>query len=202
MKKLLSVLLVSIFVLGISSKSFSQNMEHRSTISANYGFSLIGTIVQTAVDESQADSYEGSYTHIPALQLNYDFAVLKFLSVGAAVSYESFNASGTFVEDGVTYKVSAGISLLNASARALFHYGNSGRFDMYSGLRLGYEIANPYSSVSDGYTNYSTPKLPSFFAPQVVLFGFRGYFTDHFGASAELAIGFPHMFTMGLNYRF
>ncbi|NJO69913.1 MAG: hypothetical protein HC830_12085 [Bacteroidetes bacterium] len=30
------------------------------------------------------------------------------------------------------------INRLNVAARALFHYGNSGKIDMYSGLRLGY----------------------------------------------------------------
>jgi len=40
------------------------------------------------------------------------------------------------------------------------------------------------------------------FAPQLVLFGAQGYFTDNIGANFELSVGAPHFFSIGLNYRF
>ena len=204
MKKLLTVLLISIFVLGISSKSFSQNMEHRSTVSANVGVSLIGTILEAAIASDDSGVSREGVTHIPAVQVNYDFAVLKFLTVGGGVSYESISLTGTGTDDnGVTYTANVSASVMNFAARALFHYANSGRLDLYSGVRMGYELAGFNANITDGVENaYTPPANYGFVAPQLVLFGFRGYFTDNFGASAELAIGWPHFLTVGLNYRF
>jgi hypothetical protein len=41
----------------------------------------------------------------------------------------------------------------------------------------------------------------SMFAPQLVLFGFRGYLVENFGLNFELAIGAPHYASMGLVYK-
>jgi len=204
MKKLFTILLISIFVLGISNKSFSQNMDHRSTISANVGVSLIATILEAAIATDENGASREGITHIPAVQFNYDFAVLKFLTVGGGISYESISLTGTGTDaNGVTYTANVSASVMNFAARALFHYANSGRLDLYSGVRMGYEVAGFSASITDGTESaYTPPANYGFMAPQLVLFGFRGYFTDNFGASAELAIGWPHFFTVGLNYRF
>ncbi len=179
----------------------AQNDSIRHTVSVNAGASLAGVVIRffDVNDSILTASY-------PVAQLNYDFGVKKWFSLGLATSYQQFNLTYTdyhFFDESyglISQNISAKLSRINIAARALFHYGNSGNVDMYSGVRLGYtqwKLTTDYSEVFKP----EDFKL-GLFAPQLVLFGFRGYFTEHIGAGAEFCIGSPHYLSAGLNYRF
>ncbi len=75
---------------------------------------------------------------------------------------------------------------------------------MYSGIRLGVKhwsfdtnAANPAYRVAN-YINYALGTTPSF---QLILLGFRGYFTERIGGNVEAAIGAPYFVSLGLVYR-
>ena len=97
-------------------------------------------------------------------------------------------------------RIDSKLTRVNCAFRALFHYANSGKYDLYSGFRLGYtkwKLSAEYSELFKAQEfKYGTV------APQVILFGFRGYFTDHFGAGGELCIGPPYFLAASVNYRF
>lgn len=204
MKKLLSI----VIILLVASQVMAQNHEHKSTASLNMGFSLVGALFN-AVDDYSGTTEVNSYA-LPALQFTYDRGIQKWFSIGGAVSYQAMGLNYKnyeyIGEDGnmVTEDFNTKISRLNVAIRPLFHYGNLNRFDMYSGLRVGitkwsasYDTSNPeYNPEEDVAFNQSAN-----FSAQVILYGLRGYFTDNLGANLELAIGTPHFFSMGVNYR-
>ncbi|NJK95016.1 MAG: hypothetical protein HC905_09000 [Bacteroidales bacterium] len=156
----------------------------------NGGFSLVGTIISAA---------NGQTSSIPAIQVTYDYGISDFFSLGAAVSHQGMKIDYTDINYG-DYRTK--INRLNVAARALFHYGNSGKIDMYSGLRLGYTNWGVSTNSKDPDYVADDVVKGGGFAPQVILFGFRGYFSEHIGLNSELAVGAPHYFSIGLNFRF
>jgi hypothetical protein len=184
------ILLLSFLALSLSFSVHAQNEAHKSTICVNGGFSLVGTIISAA---------NGQTSSIPAIQFTYDYGLTNWFSLGGAVSYQGMNIDYTDSNFG---DYSTSLKRLNFGLRSLFHYANSGKVDLYSGLRLGYTNWNVSSTSKDPDYDPNSVFSGGGFAPQVILFGFRGYFTEHFGLNSELTVGAPHYFSIGLNYRF
>lgn len=136
----------------------------------------------------------------PAVQLTYDYALTNRLSLGGGVSYQSFKlAYSDYGEAKESFDVR--LSRFNLGVRGLIHYGNSTTMDLYSGLRIG--LSNWSLDVGTDNPNFDPPKAQGpAFAPQLILFGIRGYFTENLGIGGELAVGAPHVVSFGLNYRF
>lgn len=184
---------------------FAQNQDFGSTLSINAGFSAVGSLISIA-DDFSADTK--SYA-VPAIQLTYDKGIQKWFSIGLATSYQAMGIEYRgyeYMQDGetVTEDFKTNISRLNVAVRPLFHYGNINRFDMYSGLRVG--VTNWSINTKSNDPEYDPENDVSFgnginFSAQVILYGLRAYFTDNLGANFELALGSPHFFSMGLNYR-
>jgi len=195
MRKIGILLLAVALMFATNFKLSAQNQDYPSTISLNGGFSLVGAMFKTL--EVQDGFKSNSY---PALQLTYDHYVTKWFSMGGAASVQSMGYSYNYIDQvsGDETNVSVDVNRINIALRPLFHYGNSGKIDMYSGLRLGYTLWNIKATVDD----YDDAGLANSFAPQLILFGMRGYFTENIGANFELAVGSPHYFSLGLNYRF
>ena len=187
MKKLLFLACLAVILNGTLQ---AQNEDYKSTICVNGGFSLVGSLISAV---------NGQTSSMPAIQATYDYGVAKWFSLGAAVSYQSMKIDYSDVNFG-DYNTT--LKRLNFGMRALFHYANSGKVDLYSGLRLGYTNWNVSSNSTDPEYDPNSVFSGGGFAPQVVLFGFRGYFTDHIGLNSELTAGAPHYFSVGLNYRF
>lgn len=194
MKKIFIVAVATLFSFGV----FAQNDTYKSTVSANVGFSLVGGLMEAI---STAEGVDNS--SLPALQLNYDFGVAKWFSVGAAFSYQKMGIKYSSWEmEPADFSVN--INRTNIAARFLFHYANSGVMDLYSGLRVGYTMwgTNAKDAPSSFDPENELDIKGGTIAPQLVLFGLRGYVTDNIGLSTEIAIGAPHFFTLGVNYRF
>lgn len=207
----------------------AQNEDYQHVVSFQSGASLFssfrGTIEgSTNTSDTTVSFSSGRAQNFPQLNLAYDYGVVKWFSIGGALSY---NKVGLDLKD-VTYNktqdigdVSLDVSRITIGGRALFHYGNDNRIDMYSGVRLGVGIwtAKVSSSTLDDRLdevinevggsgiwrtligNRVRGSFPMFQA-QVVLFGLRGYVTENIGINGELSVGSPYFASIGVNYRF
>lgn len=182
----------------------AQNMDHRSVVSANVGANLFTAFSRF----NNSETFKGSAT--PTFQLSYDYALAKWFSLGAAVSFNSGKGEDSnyiYTENGVektgSYKLN--VSRTTIGARALFHYGNSGRLDMYSGLRLGLGIwhIGKNSQITNFEGEDAIDGLRNGVAPQfqIVPFGLRYYVTNNLGLGFETAIGSPYYGSLQINYR-
>lgn len=214
MKNVLGLALVFVFSLSMTSTSSAQNMDYKQNIYVGTGFSyfgigfkLVGAVGGALTDSLDFATFETSNT--PALQIGYDYALTKNISVGGFASYQHFsmdiggNVSVQGV-DTITEDLSGSLNRLALQASVLFHYGNKEKLDMYSGVRLGYKrlgtnIKSTNSDLDflDLVNSISAPGM----ATQLVIFGLRGYVTDNIGISGEIALGTPHFLTVGVNYR-
>ena len=180
--------------------------EYESTICLNAGISLIGSLINVSGVLSQDVSTQS----IPAIQLTYDRMVVDWLSLGVAASYQMmdiryrnytyFDSEGVLRNEDFT----TDINRLNFGIRPLLNFGNIDKVDMYSGLRLGFTNWSVKSNSRDPLYNPEDDvdfKSGLTFAPQLILFGLRGYFTENIGGNFELAVGSPHFLSFGLSYR-
>jgi hypothetical protein len=208
MKRILGILIVLVLFVNIST---AQNEEYKSTVCVNAGFSMASFFIK--LRNAVADFGKPKSTSYPALQVTYDYGLAKWLSMGVAGSYQMMEVSSfTYINDSLLFNYSGpsndnvsykdDLTRLNVAVRALFHYSNSDKIDLYSGIRFG--MTNWKSTTNNSNKDYDaldTWGTRNNFATQIVLFGMRGYFTNHFGMNMEFAIGAPHFFSIGLNYR-
>ncbi len=199
MKKLLFIAIAFAFAF----QSFAQNADHKSTISVNAGFSLVGKLLDVANTVSSTVTDGPKSTSIPALQVTYDYGIVNWLSIGGAFSYQMMKSDVPSMDlSGNLYTYTDKINRMNVAARVLFHYANSGRVDLYSGFRMG--MTNWSFSTDNTDNTYNVSDywgLKNNFAPQVILFGLRAYITDNLGVNSEFCVGAPHYFSAGLSYR-
>ncbi|MEZ4901173.1 MAG: hypothetical protein R2822_05125 [Spirosomataceae bacterium] len=218
------------FALTLSTFALlAQNEDYQHVISAQSGVSLFspfrGTVQgSTAATDTIVSFSSGQMNNFPQLNLGYDYGVVKWFSIGGSMSY---NKVGLDLKD-VKYNktenigdVNLAVSRITIGARALFHYGNANRVDMYSGVRLGVGIwtvkvkskalddklddvlkeaggSGIWRSLIGNRVKGSFPM----FQAQVVLFGLRGYLTENIGINGELSVGSPYFASIGVNYRF
>ncbi len=211
------------FVLLMTGTLIAQSDAYQNTITVNAGFSLAGTLVNLLdnenldefdnVDQDEFSNLSGQFsgTSTPAIQVNYDRALANWFSLGAGVSYQKlgFDINNFSYTDGDNQQqnidfVSTNFNRVNVSLRALFHYGNKNRMDLYSGLRLG--ITSWGASIESTDDQIEDDLEASGFvginpAIQLIPFALRGYVTENIGINFETAIGAPHFFSIGLNYR-
>jgi len=199
MKKTLSLIVIVILSLSINLQA-QEKSEHKISITGNVGLSLVGSLIDVSDLDAAA---EYSTKVLPAAQLSADYFVTNWLSMGVAGSYQFMQINYTDYGDN-NVDFSTNINRINVAFRPLFHYVNKGRVDMYSGLRLG--LTNWGINTTETVENYEATDYISFnsgtlFAPQLVAFGIRGYFTDFIGANIEFAIGAPHYISGGITLR-
>ncbi|WP_428656766.1 hypothetical protein [Runella sp.] len=223
-KRFLSAVLIFI-TFGV----FAQNDDYQHVISVQSGVSLFSpfrgkiTSSQEASDTTVSFSSGKAY-NFPQINVAYDHGINRWFSIGGAVSYNKVSLD---LKDVVYNKkenlgdVKLNVSRVTIGARALFHYGNANRLDMYSGVRLGIGIwgVNASSSSVDNkldevfkeaggsgiWRTVIGNKLGGGFVlpqVQVILFGLRGYITENIGINGELSAGSPYFASIGLNYRF
>lgn len=209
MKKILFVLMAFV-ALNVNA----QNEDYRSTASITVGpngFQLLSGLLNAASD-SLGTSDDFSTYATASYGVTYDYAIKNWFSVGGQVSYNGFGLSASNMsitkEDGTVYtgSVDASGARIVLGARALFHYANSGRLDLYSGIRLGGSIwtgsvdATEDLNVEDVISGVSGTG----FRPGVsfIPFGLRGYVTDNIGLGFETHVGAPYWGCFQVNYRF
>ncbi len=234
MKKI-SLLFFALSIIG--SSIFAQNADFKNTVSIQTGASLFNAF-KGGVNGINADSVrfsKGGFSNVPTIAVAWDYGISKGFSLGISGAYAQAKASVNDLEvankKGVFEKYgnfAITVPRTTFGVRALFHYGNKGRMDLYSGLRLGVslwsvklsgkidqdvlarainEIANqtglPDATLNNGFGNKLKTKA-SFAtgSAQLILFGLRGYVTNNIGINFELAAGAPYAASLGLDYRF
>ncbi len=204
--------LIPFFAILATTVSFAQNETHRSTISATAGLNLFQVL--NLIDGALSDSL-GTEVNIKATGsygLTYDYAFTNWFSLGGAVGFNTIGVDAPNVEidrdNGTTYNgaIDFRASRTNIALRPLFHYGNKGRIDMYSGFRVGASIWTS-KLTADGDLAPEDLDLPGFrgaganLGLQFIPFGFRGYVTENIGLGFEFAVGPTHYAALQLNYR-
>ncbi|MFZ4544390.1 MAG: outer membrane beta-barrel protein [Saprospiraceae bacterium] len=206
----------------------AQNDYFQNNVNLHYGISTF-SLFSGKINPYSSDSLQhlgGAFSHVPTIGFAWDYATLKWFSVGFAGSYNNvkLRVDAVNFDKNPIGEVTISIPRTTFAARFLFHYGNSNYFDCYSGIRLGIGIWSPKinAEISPGVaeaviqsvigSNFRfgsgiIDKLPSkvtFVATQfqVIPIGVRWFFTDHLGVNAELAVGSPYFLSAGANYRF
>jgi hypothetical protein len=204
-KQLFTLALVCASLLSINA----QNLDYRSTLSGAVGLngiSLFSGLVNSASEETGI-----TIKATPSFQLSYDYALSKWFSLGGAASFNSIKSSGTnfsFVDDaGLTRNGNYNFkgNRITVAARALFHYGNEGKLDMYSGLRVGFKTwtgsLTTTGNLTDNLKEDDIFPTTSGLNAQIIPFGLRYYVSDNFGLGFETALGAPYFAALQLNYR-
>ncbi len=204
------LLLVAVCAL-VSTTLNAQNEDYKGVASFNVGYSLFNALGKSVATAGSNSLDLNKISTTPTLQVAYDYGFGKVFSLGGAVSYNGANgdikdfvftdASGKTSTANYTLKVSR----ITVGLRALFHYGNAGKIDMYSGIRIGAGIwNNTFTSTNPDFKpEDELARIKNGVAPQIqiVPFGLRGYVTDNIGIGFETAIGSPYMACLQLTYR-
>ncbi len=223
MKKLGIILCLFSYAFAVNA----QNEDYRHVITVNTGFSIFGTVVDIIDDNNLSDinvEIDDNFDDIsnlsgnlvgrsaPAFQINYDYGVEQWFSIGGGISYQAASAelnnlSYTREADNEIINldfIRLDLNRLHLGTRALFHYGNREKLDMYSGIRLGITnwVSNTEISDEDLLEDFESGRFAGLtFAAQIIPFALRGYVTDNIGLNFELGVGAPHYLSIGLNYR-
>ena len=87
--------------------------------------------------------------------------------------------------------------------RGLWHYGKTDKWDLYSGLKLGYSYKFPRANVLDGHTsiieNWNKQIL---FQVGITAIGCKYQLPNDIGLHGELSIGAPCLFSLGFSKAF
>jgi len=208
-------LLSTICILFITLTSYAQSEDYKVVVGVQAGYSLTGTVVKALAEGGGLNS-DVNASAIPALQLSVDYGLSKVVSLGIAYSYQTISIDATNFsytdENGdartETFKTSFNRSQI--ALRALFHYGNVDKLDMYSGIRIG--------ALSRGFKNFEGENADDLdesvfdettdvlsgtrFSGAITAFGLRYYFTENIGAGFEINLGAPYIANIGVSGRF
>jgi len=201
-------------------------MDHRHTFTVHAGLNVLNFLNANSTNgivDGNDGNVNGTYSKLtfsstPTFNATYDYAVKKWFSVGGSVGFNraevSYDDLDLTTDSGGKITGTGGFSLSRTSInfRPLFHYGNSGRLDMYSGFRVGLSVWNV--KVTGNLRGDGVDDLPGQVGlgglrgagvlPQfaLTLFGLRGYITENFGLGFEINAGSPYLVSGGVNYRF
>ena len=176
MKKIIAI--ASILFLGFNSFGQSSSLFEKGTNVINAGIGLGGL-------------YWAGASGVPlSFYASYDRGVTEklgigYIGVGGELGYSSARYAGDFTATGVLLR-----------ARASYHFSLGGdigeKLDPFAGVSLGYVV----TSYSSGYGGSKASALAA-----GAFAGAHYYFTQNFGAFAELSSSFT-LFNTGLTFKF
>lgn len=197
--KLFLALLMTTFVFNAQA----QNSEGTSVATVGLGYSFFNNIIKTSLE-----SYtEVEVKSVPTIAITFDHSLTDNFSLGFAGAYQSVTGefTNTYFDENFnsqTETAKTSISRINIAIRPLFHYGNSDKLDMYSGLRVGYLIRNVTVESDDPNGVFLDDLDGNRFALGLVPFGFRYFFSDNLGINMDLQIGTPYVVSGGVAFQF
>ena len=143
----------------------------------------------------------GYTSSVPPLSISYEQGILDniidekgSIGVGGLLGYTSYKYDWSSLGDNYGWKYTNII----IAARGAFHYALVDKLDTYTGLLLGYRIANS-KAFGDfpSFGNYSASSGGVMFA---WFAGGRYYFTDKFAGMAEIGYGISYL-TLGVSFK-
>jgi hypothetical protein len=230
MKKIISVVLFNCITLFSYAQSADFRNVISFNVGANT-FGLVSGDLGANAEPNEPQYKYGKFSNTPTFQLAWDYGITKWFSAGVAGSYNSAKYTFDNLEYNGKKIGTANLTAnrTTLTTRLFLHYGNNNNWDFYTGGRIGVGLWSGRVSVSadeglaadlvaniderlEGYVpKFIRKRLlndlgarAGFAAPsiQFVPIGVRGYFNDHIGLNAELAIGSPYYASAGVNYRF
>lgn len=194
MKRILPLLLIGLFV----NASFAQESGSR--------ISVIGVHIGPAIAASlnvNRDNWKSETEKNAVTQITYDYMIKKNFSIGAVVAYQSVDLS--IIDTLTSLKLEEGkVNRIYVGARGLWHYGNSKKWDLYSGVKFGMILFSPTgiknnhgreSIIAEEHTR-SSPRIGA------IPFGFRYHISENIALGAQTSVGVPTMATINFNYAF
>lgn len=203
MKKLLLCFIASGML--FSSSINAQREANQVVVTAGVGYSLGMQVLKGALNTSLTAAGLEKIKGTPIINGMVDYGLTENFSLGGAYSFHKWNWSDSYTDTaGVITTGSASIQRQNIAGRALFHFGNNEKVDLYAGARVGTSLwkitADGANSNGDSASDVAVPS--GVFSVQA-LFGVRTYFTDVFGANFEFGIGSaPYFVAGGLSFKF
>lgn len=185
-----------------TSQANSRTKAWQSNLSLGLGGSLYnikigGEPLRTILLSSNYDSI--NYENTVVFMATYDLKIMKFLSIGAAYSYQDLSYDySVFRTDTITYRgnFTDEVKRTNIGVRILYYFQNTDDLDIYTGLRAGYTEWKMRRTFEEDFTGYRNNK----YKIQAV-FGGRGFLHKNFGFMCEVGIGDPYLWTLGFCVR-
>lgn len=200
-------------LLEIKKNAGSDDDGIKGKIMVNAGVGLNGTrsFLRLQYRTTDSTSTSGppnitSSTQIPLLNIGVDYGFAKRFSVGAAFGYQSIKlnagAGSNFIAGTDTW------TRLHIAVRGDYYIVAKENLNLYTGLKVGYNIYNVKSTYTKLDPNYIS-KLETYVSGPLKTgvqahFGFSYFFNGMIGINTEvgLAIGGPYFFAAGLGFKF
>lgn len=204
----ISLFFIAVFLAGSNAKA-QYGSDGQIIAGVNVGASLIGVLFSSI---SFADTDYWKSTNIPTLQINADYRMLDWLSIGGAFSYASTKVDyfdpnlAPIPDDDKLSDFKLNMNRFNVAVRTLAYFGNHEMIDLYSGVRIGANIWDVNSSSKDpdlknGLDPLNGSFQGSFLGLQLILLGGTIYPVEAIGINFEFAVGQPYYAALGLRYR-
>lgn len=205
MKKKLITLTFAIATIALINPSFAQREKNQLVVTAGAGYSIGMAFLKGVLNTGLATAGLSDVKATPVINGMVDFGITDVFSLGAAYSYnnfgwtDSYTSLDTATSTPIVNYGDVSLARHNVAGRALFHFGQSDKTDMYAGARLGTSIWKAkYAYVStSGETAGSEFDMPTGLLSVQALFGFRTYFNDFLGVNLEVGIGTSPYFVAG-----
>jgi hypothetical protein len=190
------------------------------SVSAGFNFYQLANRIDNVINQNDTLKFVDikSYGR-PTAQIAYDFQLNSWFSLGAAysrnrVGFEFKGLDYTIPSTGSFIKgdVDALFTRHTVTLRALGHYVNNEKFDMYSGVRFGATIwavkfrgtasvkaEEQFQREFSGVFGRGAQIFPN---AGVTLFGFRYFPIPNVGIGAEINVGQPYPLAASVNFRF
>lgn len=186
MKKILAVLMISLFAVGLLQAQ--ESTFGKGDKVANLGIGLLSGL------------YSGSgYTSkMPPVSLSFEYGIVDdvlevgSIGIGGYVGYASAKWESDWGGGVWGWKYTNFI----IGARGSFHYPLVDKLDTYAGVMLGYNVVS-VKDIGTVQVGYSASGSEGVFNAYV---GGRYYFNDNFAAMAELGTGIAYL-NIGIAYK-
>ncbi len=184
----------------------------KGKIMVNAGIGLNGTraflLLQYKSYDSTANSVPiiNTTSQIPLINVGVDYGFARKFSVGVAFGYQSIKLNASAASNGI-----AGTDTwtrFHMSGRADYYIVAKENINLYTGLKVGYNIYNVKSTYTTIDPTYIS-KLKSYVSGPLKVgvqahFGFSYFFNGMIGINTEvgIAVGGPYYLGAGLGFKF
>lgn len=189
---------------SLKETTSEDGVKDKIMITAGAGLNVLGKLIEARYYLNNYYNYEGyisSSTSSPMYNLAVDYGLGKKFSVGVSFGYQTAKINLTnIVTTGDHYQDSW--KRTHFAVRGDYYIIAKEKINLYTGLKLGYNIYSVSSNMPANYfpgylTHLNVTPNP---ASVQAHFGFKYYFTEMIGFNTEVGLGFggPYLFAAGL----
>jgi hypothetical protein len=197
MIKMKKVFYTAIAILGFANLSLAQVASQGSS-HVYLGLGVPNPWYSTLSILSQAYPESPTGTSFGPISINYEYAIKDKITVGGTFGYSS--VSIPVVESALNMDYKMNLSIMYVGAIGHYHYLNSDKSDLYSGIGLVYTSGSLNTEGNTG-SNYKPVINIGGTGVLLNLIGYRYMFTDNIGAYATINYGLAPV-NIGLSGKF